>query len=128
MTSAITGAREGLEASLTAQGLRVQDPAGQVSPPAVFLVPGDPWLAPTRLGPQVREVTYRVIGLVGLGVDTVQQSESELMAQRLADAIAATQGPAWALISLDPPAEYDVGGVTYLAIVGSTHTHLAGGS
>jgi hypothetical protein len=128
MTSALTSAREGLETALGAAGLRVVEPSAKVSTPCVFVVPGDPWLRPSRLSAKIRIAQYRLIGLVGLKSAAAQQANTEAMAQQLADAVAATSSPPWTLVSIEPVATYEVGGQTYLAVIGETQTPVAGGS
>lgn len=128
MTSAVTAAREGLEAALTAQGLRVLPASGQASPPCVFVVPGDPWLTPSTMGAKMRRVSFRLVGLVGTPSPNASQADAEAMAQALADAVLSTDSPAWSLVTIAPTATFEVGQVPYLAVIGQTETHVTGGT
>ena len=120
----IADAREDLEGKLELAGLRVILPSGSVAPPCVLVIPGDPWVTPAQLGGRYREIAYRVVGVVGTGEERVQRDECEAMAQAIADGIHAS--PPWTLATIDPPAAYGIGDVSYLAVIGTTRIQIGG--
>jgi len=123
VTSPVADSRDQLELALTAAGLLVLPPSGAATPPCVFVIPGDPWLAPATLGGRYRTVSWRIVGLVGTGSEEALQADSEAMAQALSDAIHAS--PPWTLATIQAPTPYDVGGVAYVAVIAVTTNQIA---
>ena len=66
MSGELGQSRADLAAVLELAGLELHTPGKPITPPAILIRPGDPWLEPTTLAGGQRQVTWSVVLIAGL--------------------------------------------------------------
>lgn len=104
--------RSELEAALQNGGVRVL-PAGQASPPSVFIIPGTPWVEPSVLGGSKQLVRWEIMCVVS-AASSVAIADQENLAG-LVDAACRTLKQPWGLPTFNTPGFLLLGGLPYIA-------------
>jgi hypothetical protein len=112
----VAEARADLYAGLVTAGLLMTETSGGAVPPQCFLVPGDPYTAPSTLGLKSREVSFTIIGLIGTASDAAISADADALAEAISTAVYTAGALPWSLADVSALTPYDVGGATYLSV------------
>ena len=114
----VADARADLETKLSTHGLDIVPPGGGAVPRQCFIVAADPFLQPSLLSRGAMTVTFAVVCLLGSASDGATVAAIDGQASLLAGAIYLSAP--WTLGTVQPPAPYDVGAISYVALSATT--------